>query len=105
VPKDDKAGGLKPRCEPPCKRWAQAGIEPSIEELLNDPIATLLRRRDRLSLEEVRHAVALGKAAMASRGRWATAAKRPRYGLHEPSPRPNGTRGRQDGKRPAPIAP
>jgi hypothetical protein len=33
--------------------WSEAGEEPTIGELLNDPIAKLLRRRDGLQEEDV----------------------------------------------------
>lgn len=41
--------------------------EPSVEELLDDPIAALLRARDGLHLDEVRHVVERVKRRLAER--------------------------------------
>jgi len=42
----------------PSRKWQQAGCEPALAELLDDPIAGLLRRRDRLTRGDVARAVA-----------------------------------------------
>jgi len=47
------------------RRWAQGGFEPSLDELLDEPIAALLRRRDRLSEAEVRAAVGVARQRLA----------------------------------------
>lgn len=33
--------------------WAHAGIEPAIDEMLNDPIVLVLMRRDRITREQI----------------------------------------------------
>lgn len=59
-PDDDRpsaaAGRGAPAAAPPGPRpitWAQAGIEPSIGEMLNDPIVVALMRRDRITAEQI----------------------------------------------------
>ncbi len=37
--------------------WQEAGEEPTVEDLLNDPIARLLRARDGLRKEDIRLAI------------------------------------------------
>ena len=44
--------------------WQEAGREPSIAELLSDPIAVLLRAYDGISEEEVWQALASARAAL-----------------------------------------
>lgn len=43
-------------------------IEPSIDELLSDPIAQLLRNRDRIAVGDVLVTVAQAKAALLDKG-------------------------------------
>jgi hypothetical protein len=45
--------------------YATAGIEPPLAELLNDPIAQLVMRRDGIAVADV------WRAVEAARGRWA----------------------------------
>lgn len=47
--------------------WQEAGREPSITELLSDPIAGLLRAYDGISEEEVWEALASARAALIER--------------------------------------
>jgi hypothetical protein len=42
------------------RRWAWAGVEPTVSELLSDPIAVLLMRADRLTATDVERS--LGRA-------------------------------------------
>jgi hypothetical protein len=37
--------------------WLSAGLEPTLDELLSDPIVELLMRRDRISRQDVLRAV------------------------------------------------
>lgn len=46
------------------KAWSEAGIEPSLTEVLGDPIVHLVMRRDGVSLDDVRAAVRLGQARL-----------------------------------------
>lgn len=46
--------------------YAVAGIEPPLEELLNDPITLLVMRRDGIGVADVRRAMAAGLARFAS---------------------------------------
>jgi hypothetical protein len=39
------------------RKWEQAGIEPSIQELMADPIFELILKRDRLVIDDVWFAV------------------------------------------------
>ncbi len=48
------------------ERWA--GIEPSINTLLSDPIAVLLMRADRLTLHEVEFVLRTARHRRAGRG-------------------------------------
>jgi hypothetical protein len=48
------------------QRYAAAGIEPPLEELLNDPITLLLMRRDGIGPADVRRAVTAGVSRFAS---------------------------------------
>lgn len=48
--------------------YAAAGIEPPLEELLNDPITRLLMQRDGIGVADVRRAVAAGRLRL-----WASA--------------------------------
>jgi hypothetical protein len=34
-------------------RWVEAGIEPKVEDLLDDPIIDLILQHDRISLDDV----------------------------------------------------
>jgi hypothetical protein len=45
----------------PDRRWRGAGQEPGLAELLDDPIAELLRRRDGLTRADVEGAVRLAR--------------------------------------------
>lgn len=42
----------------PAQRLTTGGIEPSLEEVLSDPIVRLVMRRDGLSPSDLRHVVA-----------------------------------------------
>lgn len=55
------------------KRWATAGVEPSLAEILSDPILHQVMRRDRLSPEAVRAAIRAGQEALRRRTERATA--------------------------------
>ena len=44
--------------------YVAAGIEPPLEELLNDPITLLLMQRDGIGLAEVWRAVAAGRSRL-----------------------------------------
>jgi hypothetical protein len=46
--------------------YAAAGIEPPLEELLNDQIAQLIRRRDGIALADVWRAVEMARSRLAS---------------------------------------
>ena len=46
------------------ERWLEAGREPEIAELVADPIAALLRRRDGIAEAEVWHAVRAGRRGL-----------------------------------------
>ena len=48
-------------------RQFHGNIEPSIDELLNDPIAQLLRNRDRIEVDDVLVTVEQAKAALRHR--------------------------------------
>lgn len=50
-------------------RLFRGNIEPSIDELLNDPIAQLLRKRDRIEVDDVLVTVERAKAALRHRCR------------------------------------
>jgi hypothetical protein len=56
--------------------YAAAGIEPPLEELLNDQIAQLIRRRDGIALADVWRAVETARSRLAERTRGG--AKQPR---------------------------
>ena len=47
--------------------YTAARIEPPLEELLNDPIAQLLMRRDGIALADVWRAVELARSRLANR--------------------------------------
>jgi hypothetical protein len=63
--------------------YAAAGIEPPLEELLNDRIAQLIMRRDGIALTDVWRAVEAARSRLASRTEHA--AEEPR----EPDPLPD----------------
>jgi hypothetical protein len=46
-------------------RWARAGIEPSLDEILSDPIVGVVMARDAVTADEVRAAM---RAATRHRG-------------------------------------
>ena len=46
------------------KEWSEAGTEPPVSELLEDPIAELLRRRDGIGEREVWQAVRRARLAL-----------------------------------------
>ena len=48
-------------------RLFHGNIEPSIDELLSDPIAQLLRKRDRIEVDDVLVTVERAKAALRHR--------------------------------------
>ena len=50
-------------------RLFHGNIEPSIDELLSDPIAQLLRNRDRIEVDDVLVTVEQAKAALRRRRR------------------------------------
>lgn len=50
-------------------RLFRGNIEPSIDELLSDPIAQLLRKRDRIEVDDVLVTVERAKAALRRRCR------------------------------------
>ncbi|MDE1969808.1 MAG: hypothetical protein KGI92_12965 [Alphaproteobacteria bacterium] len=50
-------------------RLFRGNIEPSIDELLSDPIAQLLRKRDRIEVDDVLVTVERAKAALRHRCR------------------------------------
>lgn len=50
-------------------RLFHGNIEPSIDELLSDPIAQLLRNRDRIAVDDVLVTVERAKAALRHRCR------------------------------------
>ncbi len=50
-------------------RLFRGNIEPSIDELLSDPIAQLLRKRDRIEVDDVLVTVERAKAALRYRCR------------------------------------
>jgi len=47
--------------------WSEAGEEPSLAEMLADPIVHLVMARDRLSRADVERAVAYGQRKLRSR--------------------------------------
>lgn len=49
------------------KHWATAGIEPSLAEVLSDPILHQVMRRDRLSLDMIHSAIRRGQEALRRR--------------------------------------
>lgn len=46
------------------QKYAVAGIEPPLEELLNDPITLLVMQRDGIGVADVQRAVALGRSRL-----------------------------------------
>jgi hypothetical protein len=69
--------------------YTAAGIEPPLEELLNDRIAQLVMRRDRIALADVWRAVEVARSRLASRTQHATEGPREFDPLLEP-PLPSG---------------
>ena len=47
--------------------YARAGIEPQLEELLNDPIAQLVMRRDGIAVADVWRIVEMARSRLADR--------------------------------------
>ena len=47
--------------------YATAGIEPQLEELLNDPIAELIMRRDGIAVADVLRTVEMARSRLADR--------------------------------------
>jgi hypothetical protein len=47
--------------------YATAGIEPPLEELLNDPIARLVMRRDGIAVADVWRTVEMARSRLADR--------------------------------------
>lgn len=45
-------------------RWADAGVEPSVEDLLADPLTALVMRRDHIGVDDVRAAVDHARSAL-----------------------------------------
>lgn len=45
-------------------RWAEAGVEPSVEDLLADPLTALVMHRDRIGPADVLAAVAHARCAL-----------------------------------------
>jgi hypothetical protein len=39
---------------PPRRDWSQPGVEPTIDELMNDPVTHVIMRYDRISAEQVK---------------------------------------------------
>lgn len=50
------------------QRYAVAGVEPPLEELLTDPITQLVMQRDGIDVAEVRRALAAGLARLVGAG-------------------------------------
>lgn len=48
-------------------RWATAGVEPTLAEILSDPILHQVMRRDRLNPDMVRAAIRAGQDALRRR--------------------------------------
>jgi hypothetical protein len=66
--------------------YTAAGIEPPLEELLNDRIAQLIMRRDGIALADVWRAVEAARLGLASRIQHAAEQPREPDPLLEPSP-------------------
>lgn len=43
-----------PAARPPRRDWSQPGIEPTIDELMNDPVTHVIMRYDRVTAEQVK---------------------------------------------------
>ncbi|MGC2857774.1 hypothetical protein ACM64Y_20065 [Novispirillum sp. DQ9] len=56
----------RPASPAPCDpdRWAEAGVEPSVEDLLADPLTAMVMRRDRIGPAEVLAVVERARAEM-----------------------------------------
>ena len=54
LPGEPPRAGRRPRAVAP---WSRAGAEPSLDEMLADPIVRLVMDSDRLTTEDVRAAV------------------------------------------------
>ncbi|MBF0095130.1 MAG: hypothetical protein HQL33_04015 [Alphaproteobacteria bacterium] len=57
--------GAPPR---PADRWAGAGEEPMIEDVIADPLFHLLLRRDRLTVADICAVVEEGRRSLRGRG-------------------------------------
>lgn len=57
---------LKPRSlrPHPADRWQDAGVEPTLSEVLSDPLIHLILRRDGLNLDDLRRAIADGQSKL-----------------------------------------
>lgn len=48
-------------------KWSTSGIEPSLKDMMNDPIVTLILKRDNLEAKDVWETVESAKIAMRNR--------------------------------------
>ena len=81
--------GAPSRTEAGVEGYAAAGIEPPLEELLNDRIAQLIMRRDGIALADVWRAVEAARSRLANTTQHAAEQPRERDPLLE-SPLPPG---------------
>jgi hypothetical protein len=57
-----------PRGRPPRKEmYAEGGVEPKLEELLNDPLTTALMRRDGVSVASLRELISSTRRGLRER--------------------------------------
>lgn len=56
----------RPNAPAPCDpdRWAPAGVEPTVEDLMADPLTAMIMRRDRIGADEVMAAVTAARRAL-----------------------------------------
>ena len=59
----------------PSENWSRAGVEPRLEDLINDPIARLVMRRDKLVPADLLKAVARARARLCKPRRITTGAR------------------------------
>ncbi len=56
--------GQGPKSANAAEMWRDPGIEPSLEDVLSDPLVHLIMRRDRLSVADVRQVMNITQARL-----------------------------------------
>ena len=56
-----------PAACPPRRDWSQPGVEPTIDELMNDPVTHVIMRYDRITAEQVKAAVDQARRVITAR--------------------------------------